>query len=148
MIATRNEVTVRKLTCCLLFLFSTIGLWAASRQWRNGTLAMMERQQVKTGTTTFRTDDGDIKHKDGNAKSSGTGRDVKTDDVDTFEVYTIETGNRVYVAQEKLYFPWSKPAVVTVGNTLQFAVEGNKLYILGEDLKEHKATVIKVKMSN
>jgi hypothetical protein len=120
---------------------------AASRQWQTGTLAEMEQQKVKSGSTTFRHADGEAKDHDGKAKYSGDSTETKSDDIDTYEVYTIETPDKTYVAREKLYFPWSKPASVNVGDSLKFAVEGGKLYILGEDQKEHKTSVSKVSLT-
>jgi hypothetical protein len=107
----------------------------------------MEQEKVKAGSTTFRHGDGDVKQKDGKSKYSGSETEKKSDDIDTYEVYTIQTTNKTYVAKEKLYFPWSKPANVTVGDSLKFAVEGGKLYIVGEDQKEHKASITKVSLT-
>jgi len=55
-------------------------------------------------------------------------------------------GRRVYVAKEHLLFPWSKSANVTVGEAVKFFPEKNKIYILDDDGKEHKATIVKVSM--
>jgi len=41
---------------------------------------------------------------------------------------------------------WSKSANVTVGEAVKFFPEKNKIYILDDDGKEHKATIVKVSM--
>jgi hypothetical protein len=61
-------------------------------------------------------------------------------------VYTIQAADKVYVAKEKLLFPWSKPSSASVGDDVKFAVEKGKLYIRDGDGKEHKATVTKTSM--
>ena len=38
-----------------------------------------------------------------------------TDNIDTYEVYTIQGPDKTYIAREKLLFPWSKPMCRTVG---------------------------------
>jgi hypothetical protein len=52
----------------------------------------------------------------------------------------------MYVASEHLLFPWSKAADVTLGQPVQFAVKGDKLYILDASGKQHKATLTKTSL--
>jgi hypothetical protein len=61
-------------------------------------------------------------------------------------VFTIQAEGKTYVARERLFFPWSKPALATVGEPVKFAVEKNNLFIMGDDGKQHKAGVVKVSM--
>lgn len=113
---------------------------ALAAEWQTGKLTDSEKQQVNTGsTTTYNTD----KDKDG----SKNGTAHTTNDTDTYQVFTIQTPTRTYVVREKLNFPWSKPANVTVGEDLKFTVEGNKITILDNDQKQHKASIVKASVN-
>lgn len=117
----------------------TATMFAAARQWQSGKLLDTERQKVHEGsTTTYHTEqDGKSRH------TTAT----KSENEDTYEVYTIKGPEKTYVAREKLLFPWSKPADVTVGAELKYAVDGQKLYILDSNEKEHKASIIKTSLN-
>ncbi len=121
-----------------LFLLATLAL-AATRHWEKGKLVDTERQTEKNGSfTTFQSD---------GKGSSRTTTAQTTDDTDNYEVYTIRGPEKTYIAREKLNFPWSKPAKVTVGAELQYAIDGRKLIILDEDHKEHKASIVKASLN-
>lgn len=123
-------------------------MFGGARQWQNGKLLDTEQQKVKEGGTTTYNTDGQAKTKsNGKTDYSQTTTATTTDNVDTYEVYTIQAHDKKYIARERLLFPWSKPANVTVGNQVKFAVEGRKLYILDEDQKEHKASVMKTSLN-
>ena len=63
-------------------------------------------------------------------------------------MYTIESGNVVYVGSERLLFPWSKPADIELGDQVQFAIKSGKMYILDSSGKQHKATVTKTALKS
>src|ERR1700677_1177869 len=108
-------------------------LWAGAqnRNWQTGTLLEAEQTKVRDGSTKNTTSNDD----DDGSKNRTT---TTTENYDPYEVFTIDDGQRIYVAREHLLFPWSKPALATVGEGVKFAVEKNNLYILGEDGKQHK----------
>jgi hypothetical protein len=54
----------------------------------------------------------------------------------------------VYVGSEHLLFPWSKAADIDLGHTVQFAVKGDKMFILDASGKQHKATVVKTSLKS
>jgi hypothetical protein len=119
-----------------LLLTSTLAL---ANSWHTGKLMDTEKQEVATGsTTTYNTD--------ANAKNGNYSRNTTahtTDNTDNYQVYTIETPTKTYIAREKLNFPWSKPANITVGEQVKFTVQGNRLIILDDDQKQHKASIVK-----
>jgi hypothetical protein len=117
----------------LLLLLSTF----ASAEWLTGKLVDTEQQKVKEGSTTTYHSDSDNR----NATST------KTDNIDTYQVYTIQGPTKTYIAREKLYFPWSKPANVSVGDDIKFTVQGNRLTILDDDMKPHKASIVKTSLN-
>jgi len=120
---------------------------AAARQWQTGKLLDTEQQKVKEGSTTTYNTDGQAKSKsNGKTDYSQNTTATTTDNIDTYEVYTIQGPDKTYIAREKLNFPWSKPANVTVGDHVKFAVEGRKLYILDDDQKEHRASIVKTSL--
>jgi hypothetical protein len=132
---------------CLLIACAALTL-AAERQrnWQNGTLIETEKQQVRQGSTKMTNSEIDAKDKKGKTQYSGTSTSTETENYDDYQVYTIETDGATYVAREKLLFPWSKPAATTIGSKVQFAVEKNTLYLLGNDGKQHKAGIVKASM--
>lgn len=127
-------------------LCSTVA-FAANRQWQHGKLVDTEQQKEKSGSTTFNQNNGDVKGKGDKAKYSQNGTSTTSDNIDTYEVYTIQGPEKTYIAREKLLFPWSKSAHVTVGDQVKYAIDGRKLYILDEDGKEHKASIVKTSLN-
>lgn len=131
----------------VVFLATTFA-FAAARQWQNGKLLDTEQQKVKEGSTTTYNTDGQVKNKNGKTGYSENTTATTSDNIDTYEVYTIRGPEKTYIAREKLLFPWSKPANVTVGAELKYAIDGRKLIILDEDNKEHKASIVKTSMNH
>jgi len=129
----------------VVVLMSVMGL-AAARNWQSGTLTGTEQEKVKEGSTKTSSTEGTAKDKGNKTEFSKDTTSTTTDNIETYQVYTIETDKRVYVAKEHLLFPWSKSANVTVGEAVKFSPEKNKIYILDDDGKEHKATIVKVSM--
>jgi len=129
----------------VVVLVSVIGL-AATRNWQSGTLTGTEQEKVKEGSTKTSSTEGTAKDKGNKTEFSKDTTTTTTDNIETYQIYTIETDKRVYVAKEHLLFPWSKSANVTVGEAVKFTPEKNKIYILDDDGKEHKATIVKVSM--
>lgn len=133
------------------FLLIALGLCASgadtSRDWKSGTLLETEKQQVPTGSTRTTNSDGTIKDKGKNADYSQTTTSTSTENYDNFQVYTIHGDSKTYIARERLLFPWSKPANVSVGEKVKFVVQRNTLYLLDDDGKQHKAGISKVRMN-
>jgi len=130
-----------------IFLISAVAFGAA-RQWHSGKLLDTEQQKVKDGSTTTYNTDGQVKNKNGKAGYSENTTATTTDNIDTYEVYTIQGPEKTYIAREKLLFPWSKPANITVGAEVKYAIDGRKLIILDDDNKEHKASIVKTSMNH
>jgi hypothetical protein len=118
----------------------------ASRDWHTGMLVETEQTKVPSGTTKNTTSDGAINNKGNKQDYSVNSTSTTTQDYDTYQNYTIDDGKKVYVARERLLFPWSKPASANVGEQIKFAVEKGKVYLAGDDGKEHKASVVKVSL--
>ena len=130
----------------VVFLSATMAL-GATREWQSGKLIDTEQQKVTEGSTTHYSTDSQKKTQNGKTNYSQNTTATTTDDTDTYEVYTIEGPEKTYIAREKLLFPWSKPANVTVGAELKYAIEGRRLIILDEDQKEHKASIVKTSLN-
>jgi hypothetical protein len=116
---------------------------AEDHNWQTGTLTATEKQQIPTGSTTTSSTDVSGKSSGDSTKYSGNTTQTKTENYDTYQVYTIQSGNTVYVACERLLFPWSKPAKLSLGKELKFAIEGDSMYIQDGTEKQHKAAIIK-----
>ena len=120
----------------------------SSRNWQSGTLLEAEKQEVRQGTTRTSNTEGTAKDKGNKTDYSQTTTSTTTDNYDTFQVYTIQGDTKTYVARERLLFPWSKPASVTVGEKVKYAVAKNTLYLLDDDGKQHKAGISKVSINS
>ena len=132
-----------------LLLALALCTWGADtpREWKSGTLFEMEKEQVRTGTTKRTNKDATVKDKGKKGEYSETTTSTKTDEYDTFQVYTIQGDSKTYIARERLLFPWSKPANVSVGEKVKYVVQKNTLYLLDDDGKQHKAGISKVSMN-
>jgi len=102
-----------------------------------------EKQEVPTGSTTHYNTDAQAK----NGKYSQNSTAHTTEDTDTYQVFTIQTHTKTYVVRQKLNFPWSKPANISLGEEVKFMIQGNKMTILDDDQKEQKATVVKASVN-
>jgi hypothetical protein len=118
-----------------------------SRNWQSGTLLETEKEQVRQGTIKTENTEGSIKDKGKKEDYSETKTSSTTDNYDTFQVYTIQADTKTFIARERLLFPWSKPANVTVGEKVKYVVQKNTLYLLDDDGKQHKAGISKVRMN-
>ena len=119
-----------------------------AREWHSGTLLETEKQQVPQGTTKTSNTEGTAKQKGNKVDYSQNTTSTTTEDYDTFQVYTVQGETKTYVARERLLFPWSKPASVAVGEKVKYAIEKDKLYLLDDDGKEHKAGITKVSINS
>lgn len=131
----------------VIFACSTL-VFGTSRQWQHGKLLDTEQQKEKSGSTTFHQNNGEAKAKGDKANYSENGTSSTSDNIDTYEIYTIQGSEKTYIAREKLMFPWSKSAKVTVGDEVKYAIDGRKLYILDEEGKEHKASIVKASLNH
>jgi hypothetical protein len=129
-------VKLRKFLILCLALTLSVSVKGQSRNWQTGTLLETEQQKVLEGSTSNRTNSDNA-----NSHDSTT---TKTDNYDTYQVFTISSGQTIYVAREHLFFPWSKPTLTTVGAPVKFAVEKNDLYVMDAEGKQHKMGIVKV----
>lgn len=141
--------TLGKLAVAILFVLLVVPIFAATaRDWHTGTLLETEQQKVPSGTIANSNTDVTAKDKGDKTQYSGNTTTTTTQDYDTFQIYTVEGNSKVYTAKEQLLFPWSKPANITVGEKVKYVVDKNKMYLLDDDGKEHKAKLTKVKMKS
>lgn len=141
--------TLGKVLVSLLLLSLAVPAFAATaREWHTGTLMETEQEKVPSGTISHSNADVTAKDKGDKTQYSGSKTTTTSQDYDTFQVYTVEGNNKIYTAKEQLLFPWSKPANVTVGEKVKYVVDKNRMYLLDDDGKEHKAKVTKVKMKS
>ena len=122
-------------------LLSTTLAFAAD--WHHGKLMDTEKQEVPTGSTTTYNTDAQAK----NGKYSQNTTAHTADDTDTYQVFTIQTHTKTYIVRQKLNFPWSKPANIALGEEVKFTIQGNKMTILDDDQKQHKASIVKASVT-
>jgi hypothetical protein len=133
------------LVICLL---GAVTVKADDLKWQHGTLTATERQKIKEGSTIHHNTDGSAKDRGNKTDYSSNTTTTKSDNYENYQIYTIESGNIVYVGSEHLLFPWSKPADIELGQPVQFAVKSGKMYILDSSGKQHKATVTKTALKS
>jgi len=145
-----NHHALRKIVALSLFLLLAVPAFAATaaRDWHTGMLMETEQEKVPSGSISHSNADVTAKDKGDKTQYSGTKTTTTTQDYDTFQIYTVEGGNKIYTAKEQLLFPWSKPANVTVGEKVKYVIDKNRMYLLDDDGKEHKAKITKVKMKS
>lgn len=135
-------------TLSIAILLGSVMAFGAARHWHNGKLLDTEQQKVHDGSTTTYNTNSEAKRKDnGRTQYSENTTATTSDNINTYEVYTIQGPEKTYIARERLLFPWSKPANVTVGAEVKYAIDGRKLIIFDEDHKEHKASIVKTSMN-
>ena len=140
------KLRVVVLAICLLAAATTKA--ADDLKWQHGTLTATERQKIKEGSTTTHNTDGSAKDRGNKTDYSSNTTTTKSDNFENYQVYTIESGNVVYVGSEHLLFPWSKAADIDLGQPVQFAVKRDKMSILDSSGKQHKATVVKTSLKS
>jgi hypothetical protein len=133
-----------RLTSALLSALLLTTTVALANSWQTGKLMDTEKQEVPTGSTTHYNTDAQAK----NGKYSQNTTAHTTDETDTYQVFTIETPTKTYIVREKLNFPWSKPANIALGEDVKFMVQGNKMTILDDDQKQHKASIVKASVTH
>jgi hypothetical protein len=109
------------------------------RQWQTGKVLDTNRERTYAGSVGNSSDtattSGDTTY--GNASGSSTAV------YHVYETYRIEAGDYIYECQEHIKWRWSKPAQLTVNGPVEFATEKDRLYIKGEDGKEHETKIVK-----
>jgi hypothetical protein len=146
-LSTRKKMMRFRLLALAVCLLGAVSVQAADNfNWQKGTLTATERQKIKEGSTITHNTDASAKDSGNKSDYSSNTTTTKSDNYENYQVYTIESGNIVYVASEHLLFPWSKAADITLGQPVQFAVKGDKMYILDSGGKQHKATLTKTSL--
>ena len=107
-------------------------------------LAAMKLQ----GTTTSTDTEGKVKPSDKNAKYSEHTTSTESANYDDFMNYVIEAGDRMYTGKQRLNFPWSKTANVTIGEKVKFAVQRDKMYLVDSDGKEFSMRIVKTALKS
>ena len=132
----------------LLVLLAMPAFAATARDWKTGTLTEIDQEKVPSGSISHSSADVTAKDKGDKTQYSGTKTTTTSQDYDTFQIYTVEGGSKIYTAKEQLLFPWSKPANITAGEKVKYVIDKNRMYLLDDDGKEHKAKITKVKMKS
>ena len=142
-----KDASMKKRPFMLLYLMLTVAIWAKaqSRNWQTGRLTQSERVKVREGSTESTTLDGYLNFSRNSYSPDNTNTTATTDNYQTYQVFTIKAGHKIYVVREPLFYPWSKPVLSKIGEPVKLAVENNILYILGENGKQHKTGIIEVR---
>jgi hypothetical protein len=138
---------VKQRAFILLCLLLSIAVWAKAqnRSWQTGTLNKTDYMKVREGNTETATMSGYLNANRNSFSPANIPSTTITPDFETYQEFTIEGGQEIYVVRQHLSHSCSKPALRTVGEHVRFAVEQNVLYLIGEDGKQHKTIMVKVK---
>ncbi len=124
-------------------MLATPMLSAADRSWHAGTMLSSERQEknvtVKDSDKKYSTDDNGNGHESTNTTTSNVTTAV-------YLIFTITDGVRTYEARQGTTV-WQTKLKTAPGDKIQFAVDGDSLYVQREDGKEVKMKVLKVSVS-
>ena len=134
------KVGIALITIGIAALMPAMGVAAG---WKQGKLLDTQQSKVLEGSISTSNTDGDLKDKGNKLEYSANTTGTTMENYDSYQTYTVQGNKYVYVAREHLLFPWSKPADVTVNGPVQYLISGNKLRLLDDNGKEHKATIIK-----
>jgi hypothetical protein len=129
-----SESLMLKFMIVLVLLGATSSMAGSKRRaWQTGTLLDAERNQYFVGLD-------DSPGKIGNYEYP---RGPATATYRVYPTYVIETEKYVYVVEERLRWQRSKPARLIVNAPVRFAIEKDKLYLLGGAGKEHETRIVK-----
>jgi hypothetical protein len=134
---------LQTVSICMVFLLSMPAIGTADSGWQTGKLLDSEQSKVLEGSTETKHSDGSAKPRGDKVKYESNTTTTKTENYETYQTYTVEGDKYVYVAREHLLFPWSKPADLAVNGPVKYMVSGNKLVILDDSGKQHKAGILK-----
>jgi hypothetical protein len=131
------------LFCALL----SAAVWAPAqnRTWQTGTLSKSVHIRMREGSTETANIAGYLNDNRNSFSTANIPGTTGTPDFETYQEFTIEAGQELYVVREQLFHTWSKPALRTVGEPVKFAVDAGVFYLIGDDGKQHKAAVVKCK---
>jgi hypothetical protein len=119
---------------------------AENRNWQTGTLIKSEHVKVRDGSAESTGIDGYLNDSRYAFSPNDITTTTRTDIIETYQVFTIRSGQTTYVVREHLALPWSKPASSDVGRPIRFSVENSVLYILDGHGRQHKTEIIKVSL--
>ena len=128
----------------LVFLMPSIAFSAEKpRAWQTGKVLDTERSRQFAGTVGSRNTTGTAQSTGNYGTYQGQTNTSQTAVYHVYQTFAIEGDTRVYVAQERLRWKWSKPANLTVNAPVKFAVEKRKLFVIDDDGKEHRMDILK-----
>lgn len=137
-----HRSSLRAFVAIVIVLGSSL-LNAADRSWHAGTLLSSERQEKNS--TVRDTDKKYTSDGNGNGRES-TGTTSSDLTTAVFLIYTITDGVRTYEARQGTTV-WQTKVKAAPGDKVQFAVDGDTLYLQREDGKESKMKVLKVSVN-
>lgn len=105
------------------------------RPWQDGTWIDTERvsQYVGSVANATATTTG--------STTSASGSSIPVHMVS--QLFVIEAADRWCIGSQRLKWRWSKPVPMTVNAPVRFAVDRDKLYVIGEDEKEYELKIEK-----
>jgi hypothetical protein len=138
---------MRNLT--LLLVLAVCGVWvsplpAAERAWHEGTILAVEQQQK---TITVKHSDTEYSHDGkgkGKAESSSSSNELPTE---VYKIFTITDGQKTYEARQGGTV-WHAKSKGQPGDKVQFAVDGDSLYVQLDGNKEVKMKILKSSLAS
>jgi hypothetical protein len=115
-----------------------------ARDWQTGKVLDTDQVRYYAGTVGSSNTNGNVQVYNG---GYGTYQDHTSTShrvvYRTYETFAIEGDAYTYVAEQRLKWRWSKPAMLTVNGTVKFAVEKRKLFVIDDEGKEYELSVVK-----
>lgn len=114
-----------------------------ARDWQTGKVLDTERSRYFAGTVGSGNTTGTAQTNGNYGTYQGQTNTTQAAVYRVYQTFAIEGETRVYMAEERLRWKWSKPANLTVNAPVKFAVQKRKLFVIDDDGKEHEMEIIK-----
>jgi hypothetical protein len=138
---------LQRQACAAVFVMMLLPAVAPSaekvRNWQTGKVLDTERSRYFAGTVGSGNTTGTAQSNGNYGTYQGQTNTSQTAVYRVYQTFAIEGDTRVYVAQERLRWKWSKAANLTVNAPVKFSVEKWKLFVVDDDGKEHEMEIIK-----
>jgi hypothetical protein len=136
-----RRAAVLPLLITSLMLFAMPGQAAKhERNWQTGTLLDAQKSRVYLGTYGQSNTSGSV---DGTGAFHSSSSGSQKAKYETQETAVVDGGDKIYVVERFLKWPWNKEANLTTNAPIKYAIEGRKMYLLDDDGREYKTKIIK-----
>ena len=141
----RRYVQISALLLAIFTVAATVAM-AADRNWQTGTLISSERKEERGITQTKNTES--TINDDGSETTKSTTTVGKSDSAEIYMYYMISNGKTNYLARQLTNAFFVTGVKAQPGDKIDFAVEGENLYVKRADGKESRLRLVRTSMAS